>query len=177
MATQDIAAALKRFGEVMRQRPSMAIGDDPPATTRWEGGLRFAATHANGKQVQSDMAVELGGTGDQVSPGWLFRAGLASCTATVIAMTAAIEGIELDSLELEVRSRSDSRPVLGISDADGAMIFPGAFDMEMVVRAAARGVAPDALRDLIERACSRSPSGAAIEAATPLRLRIEIEAA
>jgi hypothetical protein len=34
-----------------------------------------------------------------VTPGWLFRAGFASCAATCIAMGAAAQGIELASLE------------------------------------------------------------------------------
>ena len=71
--------------------------DDAPATARWQGGTpRRHVSHADGTQVPTDMPAELGGSGDQVTPGWLFRAGLASCAATSIVLAAAAEGIELD---------------------------------------------------------------------------------
>ncbi|MEO8486640.1 MAG: OsmC family protein [Betaproteobacteria bacterium] len=50
------------------------------------------------------MPAELGGNGDRVSPGWLFRAGIASCAATAIAMRAAAEGIGIEDLEATVES-------------------------------------------------------------------------
>jgi uncharacterized OsmC-like protein len=61
------------------------------------------------------MPSEVGGSGDQVTPGWLFRAGLASCAATRIAMAAAAEGIELATLEVRASSRSDTRGLLGMT--------------------------------------------------------------
>ena len=73
----------------------MGMHDDAPATARWRGGTRVVTSHANGIEIPTDMPGELGGSGDRVTPGWLFRAGLASCAATRIAMGAAAEGIEL----------------------------------------------------------------------------------
>ena len=75
---QNLATALQRVEAVLRRRPEMGLQDDAPATARWESGLRFVASHANGTQLVTDMPAELGGSGDQVTPGWLFRAGLAS---------------------------------------------------------------------------------------------------
>ena len=175
MATADVAAALRRFGALVRRRPAIAVHDDPPAVTRWQGGLRFVATHANGKQVTSDMAPELGGAGDQVSPGWLFRAGFASCTATTIAMTAAAEGIELEMLELEAMSRSDAHAVLGMSRVGGERVSAEPFDVQLHVRASARGVSPERLRAVIEEGYRRSPAAGAMQAATQVALHIEIE--
>src|SRR3954466_3331235 len=100
MSAQEVSAALQRVESVLRRRPDMGLHADAPAIVKWDGGLRVTAQHANGKQVHTDMPGELGGTGDQVTPGWLFRAGLASCTATCIVMLAAREGIELETLEL-----------------------------------------------------------------------------
>ena len=45
--------------------------------------------------------------------GWLLRAATASCLATLIAMEAALDGVELSSLEVTVDSQSDD---LGIVD-------------------------------------------------------------
>ena len=98
MAAPDLATALQRVHAVLQRRPDTGLHDDAPATACWRGGTRVIASHANGAQVLTDMPAELGGTGDQVTPGWLFRAGFASCTATCIAMNAASAGIELDAL-------------------------------------------------------------------------------
>ena len=81
MGAQDIAAALRRVEAVFMRRPEAGLHDDVPVTARWDGGTRVVARHTNGTHVTTDMPVEIGGTGDQVTPGWLFRAGLASCAA------------------------------------------------------------------------------------------------
>ena len=109
MTTGDLAQALQRAQSVLRRRPEMGLHDDAPATARWQHGTRTVASHANGMQMTTDMPGELGGSGDQVTPGWLFRAGLASCAATSIAMAAAAQQIELTSLEVRATSRSDAR--------------------------------------------------------------------
>ena len=78
MTKEDIAAAVQRVESVLQRRPATGIHDDAPATARWQSGLRVIACHANGTQVLTDMPSELGGSGDKITPGWLFRAGLAS---------------------------------------------------------------------------------------------------
>ena len=134
------------------------------------------ASHAGGKEVLTDMPRELGGSGDQVSPGWLLRAGVASCAATTIAMAAARDGIELETLEVKTTSRSDSRGFLGMTEADGKAIYPGPLDLTMTVRIGARGVAPEKLRRLVESSSGCAPMSAAITTAVPMDLKIEIEA-
>jgi uncharacterized OsmC-like protein len=122
--------------------------------------------------VQTDMPSELGGTGDQVTPGWLWRAGLASCTATRIAMAAAVEGIQLQTLELRASSRSDTRGMLGM---DAVQVGPS--DVRLHVRISAAGVSSERLRELVETSYRRSPVTCAIEGAVPVALSIEIAAA
>jgi len=51
------------------------------------------------------MSKELGGGGSAPSPGWLLRAALASCDATVIAIRAAQLGVTPTALEV-TRARS-----------------------------------------------------------------------
>ena len=108
MTTRQVAAAMERVHSVLLRRPETGIHDDAPATAAWQGATRVVARHANGTTVPTDMPTEVGGTGDQVTPGWLFRAGVASCTATSIAMSAAAEGIELDRPRGAVDSRTDT---------------------------------------------------------------------
>jgi uncharacterized OsmC-like protein len=174
MAAQDIAEALKRVEAVLERRPDMGRHDDAPATAVWKCGTRVVASHANGAAIATDMPGELGGTGDQVTPGWLFRAGLASCAATTIAMAAAAEAIELTTLEVRAFSRSDTRGLLGMPDADGEPVSAGPFDVELHVRIAAPGVEPARLRALVESGYRCAPIPNAVVNALPVALRIDI---
>jgi uncharacterized OsmC-like protein len=174
--SRGIAAALQRARAVLTRRPAMGLHDDAPATARWENGVRVVSSHANGTQVATDMPAELGGTGDRVTPGWLFRSGIAACAATSIAMVAADEGIELSALEVHVTSRSDARGLLGMVDAGGESIPVEPRDMEMRVRIAARGVDPARLQALVELGCRRSPIPGAVRCALPLGLHVETDA-
>jgi uncharacterized OsmC-like protein len=174
MGLQDIAAAIERVESVMRRRPELGLHDDAAASARWEGGLRASATHDTGLRLETDMPRELGGSGDQASPGWLMRAGAATCAVTRIAMTAAAEGIALDALEVSAASRSDTRGLLGLPDADGAPIPAGPAEVVLSVRVAAAGVAPERLRALVEASCCCAPVQQALMCATPVTVRVEI---
>ena len=177
MARQDIAAALQRVASIFSRRPEAAIHDDAPGIVRWQGGLRFEATHQNGTRVWTDMPAEFGGMGDQVSPGWLTRAGLAACTASCIALAAATEGIELETLEVKATSRSDARGMLGIATANGETVYPGPHDVQLHVRISACGVTPQRLRTLVEESNRRAPITAAFKIALEVSLHIEIDGA
>jgi uncharacterized OsmC-like protein len=176
MSTEHVAAALARIAEVLQHRPASGVHDDAPAMARWQHGTRVIAQHANGSAVETDMPTELGGSGDRVTPGWLFRAGLASCAVTSIALAAAAEGIVLTALEVRVTSRSDTRGLLGLADAHGAPVVAGPFDLALQVRIDAEGVAAERLRALVVAGCRRSPIPNAVEQATPFALQIEVGA-
>ncbi len=177
MTIEGIAAAVRRVESALKRRPAAGIHDDAPATARWQNGVRVVACHADGKQVLTDLPTELGGTGDQVTPGWLFRAGLASCLATRIAMDAATEGIELASLEVLATSRSDLRGLLGMADGIGAPVSAGPSEVQLRVRICAAGVSAERLRRLVEASNRCSPVSAAVRDVVPVALRIEVDAA
>ena len=174
MSMNDVATALQRVRTVLGRKPELGVHDDAPATARWERGTRIVASHANGTRMETDMPTELGGSGDRVSPGWLFRAGVASCAATTIAMQAALEGIELTDLEVTVASRSDTRGLLGMCDSDGRMVGAGPSDLRLRVRIAAEGVAPERLRALVAEIRECSPIPSAVVTALPLDLAIDV---
>ena len=174
MSAQYVADAMHRAEVVLRRRPDMGMHDDSPAVATWRGSTRIVASNDNGIQISTDMPSELGGTGDQVTPGWLLRAGLAACTATRIAMGAAAASIELTTLELRVTSRSDTRGLLGMAEADGTRIGAGPHDIQMHVRIAARGVSEEQLRTLVQESHRCSPVPCAIQEQTPIGLHIEV---
>ena len=175
MASRDIAAAMQRVESVLTRRPEVGLHDDAPATARWKSGTRVASSHANGTVLLTDMPTELGGSGDQITPGWLFRAGLASCLATRIAMGAAAAGFELATLEVSARSRSDARGLFGMPGASGAPVGAGPCDVQVLVRIAALGVSPERLRSLIEESDRRSPVSAALRDLVPITLCIDVD--
>jgi organic hydroperoxide reductase OsmC/OhrA len=178
MATKDIAAAVQRVESVLKRRPAAGIHDDAPATARWQTGMRVVASHENGTQMSTDMPTELGGSGDQVTPGWLFRAGLASCCATRIAMGAAAAGIELAILEVFASSRSDTRGLFGMADdASGETVGAEPRDVRLLVRISAPGVAEERLRTLVEDCNRCSPVSAALRGGVPVALQIEASSA
>jgi uncharacterized OsmC-like protein len=174
MSAEYVADALERVEVVLRRRPDMGMHDDSPAVARWRGSTRILTSNGSGIEIPTDMPTELGGTGDQVTPGWLLRAGLAACTATRIAMGAARDGIELTKLELRATSRSDTRGLLGMAALDGSPIGAGPQDVQLHVTIAALGVPAEKLRALVEECHRCSPVPCAIQEETPVGLHIEV---
>lgn len=177
MTTQEITTALRRAERALLRRPKSGMHDDARVSANWHGGTRVVASHENGTQVATDMPGDLGGSGDRVSPGWLFRASLASCAATSIVLTAAMHEIELESLEVCVSSRSDTRGLLGIAEADGRLVPPGPSALQVQVRILAPSVTAARLRALVEEGYRRSPIPNAVVNAVPMALHIDVGAA
>ena len=172
MSLQQVAVALRRVASVLERRPSAGLHDDAAAMARWDSGTRVVASHASGFAVETDMPAELGGSGDRVSPGWMFRAGVASCAATSIAFVAAVDGVALTKLEVWVGSRSDTRGILGMNEADGKSVYAGPTGIILDVSIAALDVPEAQLRALVEKALQRSPIPNATRQATPLVVHI-----
>jgi uncharacterized OsmC-like protein len=173
MTMQDIAAALARAQGVLERRPEAGMHDDAGAVARWEGDLRVVASHANGSQAGTDMPSELGGGGTRVTPGWLFRAGIASCATTSIAMLAASEGLALDELEVRVESSSDARGLFGLKDEHGVRVPSASCNLRLAVRIRAEGAPPARLEALVEESLRRSPIPNAVEKATAIAVRVD----
>jgi uncharacterized OsmC-like protein len=169
---KQIAAAVKRAESVLKRRPRNGLKADAPATARWEGGLRVVTGHDGGSRIPTDMPAELAGSGDQVTPGWLVRAGLASCLATRIAMAAAVEGIDLEAIEVVASSHSDARGLLGMV-AEGEPVDPGPLEVKLHVRISAPGIAPKRLQALVDYANAHSPVSAALSRTVPVSLSVE----
>ncbi len=152
---QTIATAVQSVQAAFKRRPEAAMHDDPPALSQWQGGTRVVTSHADGVQLLTDIPPELGGSGDQVTPGWLFRAGLAACATTSIVLAAAAEGVELIALDVQVGSRSDARGLLGMNDEAGRPVYAGPHELQLRVRIDAPTATPARLR----RPWSPVPSG------------------
>jgi organic hydroperoxide reductase OsmC/OhrA len=175
MPESEVAAALERARRVFLRRPEAGVHEDSAATARWGGGVRVITAHPNGTRIESDMPGEFGGTGDRITPGWLFRAGLAACSTTSIAMAAAVGGIALELLEVQVTSRSDALGMLGMNGADGQAVAATPGDLRLSVRIGARGASATQLRELVATGCRQSPIPCAVQSALPLVIDIHVE--
>src|SRR5262249_58360458 len=97
----------------------------------------------------------MGGNATGPSPGWFFRASLASCCATVIAMRAARLGVNLTTLEVTVESDGDHRGILGLDDR----ISAGVVALRTTVPDGAANPNAAPLHDPVRWADGHSPVG------------------
>jgi uncharacterized OsmC-like protein len=174
MTIDSIATALQRLTTVLGRRPELGLHEDAAAVARWQGGVNIECRHANGTSVRTDMPRDLGGGGNEVTPGWLFRAGLASCFATCVALQAAADGIVLTLLEVSAHSRSDTRGLLGMSTQEGAPVCAASRDIRLHVRLAAPDAAPHRLEALVTQTLRCSPIPSLVQRAVPVELDIEV---
>jgi uncharacterized OsmC-like protein len=149
---ESIRSAIEKASGHLREHPDAATGTDAPATAVREEGLRFRVQGPN-SQLTSDMSESVGGGATAPTPGWLLRAALASCDATLVAMEAAREGIELSELTVTVESESDFRGVLGV---DGS-VHPGPLAVRVRIELKAADATEDQLREIVRRAEAHSP--------------------
>jgi uncharacterized OsmC-like protein len=117
MSNTKIRDALAQATAYLTAHPGEARYTDSPATAVLESGLAVVVQGPNGISVQTDMPMSVGGDAGSPSPGWLLRAAQASCLATLIAMSAAQQGVELGRIEVVVDSESDDRGILGLDDS------------------------------------------------------------
>ena len=175
MSVEQVAAAIERVSKVLRRKPQAGLHEDTAATACWSGGLRTSVHSDTGRSVATDMPTEIGGNDSAMTPGWLVRAGLASCTVTRIAMAAAAEGIALQTLEARATTVSDARGVLALPEADGSPVPAGPLEVMLQVRIGAPGVPAERLRALVQWTAGCSPVTNAFERALPVALQVEVE--
>lgn len=176
MAAHEIAAAFERVASVLRRRPEAGIGDDTPARAEWAGGTRVITHDGQGQGlVVTDLPTELGGQGEAPSAIWLLRAALASCVATRVLMEAALQQIELATLDVQAGSRSDARGLLGLPDDQGQPVPAGPAELRLQVRIGAPGVSAERLQALVRQAAAHSPVARALDTQLPLQLQVLVQ--
>jgi uncharacterized OsmC-like protein len=149
---ESIRDAIETASAYLSGHPEAAVSTDAAATAVREEGLRFRVEGPNGVVV-TDMSKSVGGGATAPTPGWLMRAALAACDATIVEMEAARDGVELTELKVTVDSESDFRGVLGL-DGD---VHPGPRAVRVRIEVAAANTTDDQLRELVRRAEARSP--------------------
>jgi len=123
----------------------------------------------DGAALVTDMVTGVGGGGSAPSPGWIFRAAYASCVATLVAMTAAENGMLLDGLRVTVDSESDDRGILGIDET----VPSGPLGVRVVVSVAA-GALAKRIREIVEWGVAHWPVHDAVSRAVPVELQVQV---
>ena len=170
MTSDTIATAVAGARAYLTAHPEEARYRDPAATAVIEDGLRVRVDGPDGASVTTDMVSGIGGGGSAPSPAWLFRAGYASCVATLITLAAAVEGVELTDLAVTVDSESDDRGILGIDESVPA----GPLSLRVAVRIASDAAEPDRLRAIVDWGCSHCPVDDLTRRAVPVELVVDV---
>jgi uncharacterized OsmC-like protein len=153
MEAPQIRTALEQLSQTFASRAETARIKHAPATATLEGGLICSVVGPAGEELKTDMPIAMGGDACGPNPGWLFRAALASCLTTVIAMRAACLGIELSRLDATVDSDGDNRGLLGLDDCTSA----GMTGLRTTVGIAAKDCTRQQLEELVTWADKHSP--------------------
>lgn len=169
MSTKEIGSKIDAAVAYLTEHPEEARYTDSAAVATLEESLRCTVAGPGDTFVVTDMPSSVGGLGVHASPAWLWRAGLASCTATVIAMRAAQQGIEVRAVEVTVDSESDDRGILGMDESVPA----GPLSIRVHVRVDAPGAAATQLRQLAEWGSGHCPVCEGAKRAIPVTLEIE----
>jgi uncharacterized OsmC-like protein len=164
-----VKESIEKAVQFLSESPAEAQYTDSKATATLGEALRVTVEGPGGESISTDMPRGVGGRGEQPSPAWYFRAGLAACATAIIGMEAARDGIELSSLEVEVDSESDDRGILGMD----ASVPAGPLSVRVQVRARAEGATDAQLREVIERGAARCPVYDATKRAIDVSLDIQ----
>jgi uncharacterized OsmC-like protein len=170
VANTTVRSAIDKLARLLVQEPEKGRAKSVPATAVLDDGLKVQVTGQHGEQVSTDMSPALGGTGSGPNPGWLLRAAMASCHATVIAMRAAHTGVVLTRLEVTVSSESDVRGMLGTDDGVSA----GLSGLRTHVKIGALNAPAGQLRQIVQWADEHSPVGCTIRQSPANAIEIEV---
>lgn len=103
--------------------------------------------------LESDEPAALLGTDKAASPGEYVLQALAGCYAVTYATNAAIRGIELSSLKLEMQTDFDLQGFLNLDDS----VRPGAQEIRINVHAESPNASAEQLQELTDAVQKRSP--------------------
>jgi len=170
MSAEHIRNSIEGTISYLEANPAKAIHKDPPVTAALESGLKISVKGRNGEEAITDMPPSIGGEGSAPSPGWLMKAALATCTATVIATKAALEGFELSTLEVSIESETDIRGLVFVDES----IKAGPLSLRTHVRIGSKGIVEEKLHEIVNWAADNSWVGNAVCGVVPIETEVEI---
>jgi uncharacterized OsmC-like protein len=172
MTREEMRDKIQGAIDYLNANPAEARYRDDPAIARLAdpATLKVDVTGLAGEHITTDMPTSVGGSNSTTSPGWFLRAAEASCVATLIAMRAAHQGVELTDIEVTVDSESDDRGILGADLYTPA----GPLSTRVAVRVHPVGATEHQLRQIVQWAVDHCPVTDAVRRAIPVTVEVEI---
>jgi len=184
MTTTQTDSKLNGFDAEALKATMAAVSADPAqgvagfrVTTAWKGGTRSDSRvkgfTLGGRQIAKDFTIradepeELLGGNAHANPQELLIAALNACMLVGYVAGASMEGVRLDSLEIETRGELDLRGFLGLDPA----VKPGCDSLHYSVRIRGDGT-PEQFRKIHESVIAHSPNRFNI--AQPIRLTSDL---
>lgn len=153
-----------------------AIKDDPGqartvwrARTRWEEGFRSEALIERPDRsftIPMDEPAGIGGSDTAPNMVEVVLGAYGSCLTTGLVANAALEGIELTRVEVELEGDLDLRGFFGLADPE--QVSPGYSDVRATVHLEAPTATAAQLEGLYERVVRTSPVGSIIARPVPI---------
>ena len=153
---------LLSFRQTVQEDPAKA-GRRPTVVAHWVGGSRSRIEY-------NDVVAHLGGEGE-LNAMQALLAALAACDVDLVAMHAAMIGVQIASISVEATGHFNVTSYLGLDHASG----PGYDGMTYRIRLWAPGASPEQVAYLRERCERSSPVGDSLSRAIPLELDIQVE--
>lgn len=171
MTAEQIRSAMEAAIGYLTEHPGEGRYTDSVATAVVTDGLRCRVEGPGGEVLETDMPAAIGGAGVHPSPGWILRAAIASCAASLVAMRAAQEEIPIGRVEVAVDSESDDRGILGMADEVPA----GALTTRLRFRLSGGTDAdPERLRELAAWAVAHCPATETLGRVIPVETEVEL---
>lgn len=166
--TDAIKTAVEAASTYLAAHPDEARYTDSLARAIVEDGLRVRVDGPSGERVVTDMPAAVGGRASAPSPGWMLRAAVAACVASLAVMRAAQLGWTGVRCEVDVESESDDRGMLALD----ASVPAGPLSMRVRLRLAADGIGLEGLEELAVWAVDHCPVSDAVRRGVPVHVEV-----
>ena len=163
-----IGDAIRSASDYLAEHRAEAAYADSAAAAIVESGLVVQVRDPAGRTIRTDMPPAVGGSDSRPSPGWLFRAALAACNATLIAMRAEMVGVPLSTVEVAVDSDSNDLGILGLDPSTPA----GPLRMRARVKISSPSADKDTLAGIVAWAVAHCPVHDAVQRAVPISVEV-----
>jgi uncharacterized OsmC-like protein len=141
-----------------------AVKDDPKkgatiwtATTKWKGGLKSEAKLRN-FTLNFDEPEAVAGTDTSVSPHETVLACYGACLTVGISLNAALQGVKIKNIEIELEGYIDLPGFLGLAGVEGLKDLPGYHTVKAKVHIKS-DASKDAIKKIYDRVVKYSPVG------------------
>lgn len=150
--------------EAVNEKPALGK-KNPTAKTIWLGGMK-SVTRIRDFEVTVDEPLEIGGKNTAQTPTETLLASLGSCLAVGYAVNAAMMGINIEKMEIDVEGDTDMRGFFGIrEDKRGYLALKAKVHIKS-------NAGEEELKRLHDLCFSTSPVGNTLATARPLSVEI-----